>query len=511
LLLIVTMAAVQRVLNSVLYGINNTRNLNANVNMNMNSGTNREQGYISTSSVDGNSDNSLRGQQQQQQQQQQYIKTNSYDSLMKNTINYDNNNNNNEKNLQDQINNLRSQISALQSSQSQKIADDPRFFPFVIRDSRHLTPVQVDPDFHVFDYVDLTQALQPRSRHTQLLHNARIVIDDQLEAKRNSKTYLAAQTAAQRKSRQLNEKYEAPCQGYSIKCYRQKILQIFSYVLRTFPSVDYYFYVEADNDLCVPMSMVKDLALTEERYFINTGIGFSGWIMSREFLNDFIGLYANATLDQKVTVPKPGTTTNETITVDPEIRPDVLASYYLTDREAWTVTRQYWVSHTTLESLGVASLTVKDRRTNQTGERLKLEKHLPRCLEPRRGKWKVSRRKPYLDPRDRFGWDYFDYDVCPNEMIFPCKGQDQLKQLVADDLRVATETGAIVHWKQLAEKRKKRNEALVRQKMKAALQQQQQQKKQGNKEAPIASQPNAKEVAKQNFLEFRKRQKEEKI
>ena len=482
----------------------------------MNSGTNREEGYISTGIIDGNSDNSIRGQQQQQQQS---IKTNSYDSLMKNTINYDSHNNNSKNNnnnssstnanantLQDQINNLRSQITTLESK-SQNYVDDPRFFPFVIRDSRHLTPVQVDPDFHVFDYVDLTQALQPRSKHSQLLHNARIVIDDQLESKRNSTT----KTLAQRRAQQTAEKYEAPCQGYSIKCYRQKILQIFSYVLRTFPSVDYYFYVEADNDLCVPMSMVKDLALTEERYFINTGIGFSGWIMSREFLTDFLELYGNATLDQPVTVPKPGTTTGETIAVDREMRPDVLASYYLTDREAWTVTRQYWVSHTTLESLGVASLTVKDRRKNGEGERLKLDKHLPRCLEPRRGKWKVSRKKPYLDPRDRFGWDYFDYDVCPVEMIFPCKGQDQLKQLVADDLRVATETGALEHWKQLEKKRQKRQEALIRKKMRAALQQQQKEQGDKGRKVPITFQPKAKEVVKQTrrLDEIRRRQKEE--
>jgi len=402
---------------------------------------------------------------------------------LKNTIHYgtpndnNNNNNNNDANngindtgavfdaraMQEQINNLRSEISALESK-SKKYVDDPRFFPFVIRDSRHLTPVQIDPDFHVFDYVDLTQARQPKSKHSQLLHNARLVIDNELEEKRKK--------PSKKKASKYAEKYEAPCQVYSIGCYREKVLQVFSYILRKFPSVEYYFYVEADNDLCVPMTMVKDLALTEQRYFINTGIGFSGWIMSREFLKDFIELYGNATLDAEIEKSSSETNAkakanNATEGKQPEIRPDVLASYYLTDKQAWTVTRQYWVSHTTLESIGIASLTVKDRRANETGQRMKLDKHLPRCLEPRRGKWKVSRRRPYLDPRDRFGWDYFDYEVCPNDLLFPCGGQDQLKKLVADDLRVANQTGALAKWKQIAEKREKKEEAKAAEKARA--------------------------------------------
>ena len=387
---------------------------------------------------------------------------------MKNAINYNNlkDDGTSLTKLQQQINNLQSEITALESK-SQKYADDPRFFPFVIRDSRHLTPVQIDPDFHVFDYVDLTQAMQPKSKHSQLLHNARLVVDEVLDAKRSNATLSYAQRL---KVSHYAEKHEAPCQAYSIECYRHKVLQVFSYILREFPSVEYYFYVESDNDLCVPMTMVRDLALKEKRYFINTGIGFSGWIMSREFLGDFIELYGNATLDAEESAEKATTKSTgkngagaavnaKDSPPPPEIRPDVLASYYLTDKQAWTVTRQYWVSHTTLESLGTPSLTVKDRRKDETGERMKLDKHLPRCLEPRRGKWKVSRRRPYLDPRDRFGWDYFDYDVCPNEILFPCGGQDQLKQLVEDDLRVANETGALAKWKRLEEKRQKKAEA----------------------------------------------------
>ena len=406
-------------------------------------------------------------------------KMNSYDVLLKNSINYQNLNSNataiatsNLAKLQEQIHNLQSQLSTLESK-SQKYTDDPRFFPFVIRDSRHLTPVQIDPDFHVFDYVDLTQAKQPKSSHSQLLHNARLVVDEVLEAKRASQTEF---TLKEKRHMKTAEKHEAPCQKYSIECYAQKILQVFSYILRKFPSVEYFFYVEADNNLCVPMTMVKDLALNEKRYFINTGIGFSGWIMSREFLGDFIELYTNATLefqawekkmekehDKASKIPKSSAANDKTAAAAappaPEVRPDVLASYYLTDKQAWTVTRQYWVSHTTLESLGIASLSVKDRRKEESGERMKLDKHLPRCLEPRRGKWKVSRRRPYIDPRDRFGWDYFDYEVCPDQVLFPCGGPDQLKELVANDWKVANETGALAYWARRAEKKRRIEEA----------------------------------------------------
>jgi hypothetical protein len=409
------------------------------------------------------------------------IVENSYDVLLKNTINYNinnasqynnvldqsNNNNrndkisNNELLLQQQIDNMRSEISNLESKSMQYV-DDPRFFPFVIRDSRHLTPTQINHDFHIFDYVDLTQAKQPKSKHSQLFHNARLVVDDILENKRSD---LIASSNKKARTVSAVEPNEAPCQYYSVKCYRQKILQVFSYVERNFPNVEYYFYIEADNDLCVPMTMVKDLALTEKRYFINIGIGFSGWIMSRSFLTDFIQLYGNTTLDQPTTKIINSTTNigkTEIIKEEPEIRPDVLASYYLTDRQAWAVTRQYWVSHTTLESLGIASLTVKDRRKDSTGERMKLDKHLPRCLEPRRGKWKVSRRKPFLDPRDRFGWDYFDYDVCPNALLFPCGGPDQLQKSIAEDWRIANETGALAKWKRVEEAKKKKEAELAK-------------------------------------------------
>ncbi|KAG7347416.1 hypothetical protein IV203_016121 [Nitzschia inconspicua] len=329
--------------------------------------------------------------------------------------------------LQQQIDQLQRQISSLEAKQAIYQEDD-RFFPFLIRDSRHLVPTQSSQDFHIFDYVDLSAVKQGKARHSQLFHNAHVLGN-------------------------------APCQVYSVECYRHKILQVFDHVLKQFPHVDYYFYMEADNDLCVPMNTVQTLALQEERYFINIGIGFSGWIMSRTFMHDFLILYKNITFPPILNHSNDkaaGTDTNMTADepAQPEIRPDVLASYYLTEKNAWAVTRQYWVSHTTLESLGVSSLTVKDRRLKDSGARAKLDKHLPRCLEPRRGKWPLGLRP--LDPRDRFGWDYFDYRVCPKAVIFPCDGPDQLAKLVAEDWKIANETGAIAKLEQLERKQKEK-------------------------------------------------------
>jgi hypothetical protein len=316
--------------------------------------------------------------------------------------------------LKSQMDTLQRQLSSIEAKLP-IYHEDERFFPMMIRDARHLVPTQSSLDFHIFDYVDLSSMQQGQARHSQLFHNAHFI--DQ-----------------------------SPCQVYSVLCYRHKIIQVFDYVLRHFPQVQYYFYMEADNDLCVPMSTIQALALQEQRYFINVGIGFSGWIMSRSFMEDFLSLYRN------ITFPSTNTTSASTAadvfptTVNkkpeqPEIRPDVLASYYLTEKHAWTVTRQYWVSHTTLESLGVSSLTVKDRRRKDTGTRETLDKHLPKCLEPRRAKWPLGQYP--RDPRDRFGWDYFDYNACPEALLFPCNGSDQLAQLVAEDWRIANESGAI--------------------------------------------------------------------
>ena len=390
--IVFVVVTLQFIINSVLYNKNNRNDSNLfTVSSNDNNDSNRPPGLTMISSLTAGVGNQRR---RRQQQQFNSTTTTSSSSFQRQIVD-----------IKRRIENLESKSNIYVEGYNDQNEFVGKFFPFVIRDSRHLVPTQTSSEFHIFDYVDITSAKQTRAKNSQLFHNANLLFD-------------------------------APCQKYTISCYRSKIIQVFEYVLTNFPTVEYYFYVEADNDLCVPMSQVRDLALTERRYFINTGIGFSGWIMSREFMTEFLELYKKVSSKSN---PNP---------VQEELRPDVIASYFLTDKHAWSVTRQYWVSHTTIESVGAPSLTVKDRRNDVTGKRFKLDKHLPRCLEPRRGKWK--RHKRPLDPRDKFGWDYFDYEVCPQSLIFPCGGPNQLAELVAEDLKIANATGALKFEERLA-------------------------------------------------------------
>ena len=136
-------------------------------------------------------------------------------------------------------------------------------------------------------------------------------------------------------------------------------------------------------------------------YFVGTGIGASGWIMSRSFLLDFMARYESG--------------------IDNDDRPDVVASKLLTEdksnEKGWAVTRQYLVAHTLMQPIGGQGLTV--RKPSQSNKRL------PRCLEPHRGMW-VNEEKLGIDRKreDKYGWDYFDFDACPDSDIYPCNRSD---------------------------------------------------------------------------------------
>jgi hypothetical protein len=264
------------------------------------------------------------------------------------------------------IDELQAQIQKLQDQLPPRYQDDGVFYPFTIRDSRRLVPTQISPQFHIFDYVDLDTAHQKASDHSKLYHNAK---------------FLGIPS----------------CQKYNLLCYKQKILQVFGHILEH-TNATYFFYMESDNELCVPLKEIQDLTYRYQRYFISTGIGFSGWIMRRDFLQDFYDVYK---LPHK----------------DADESPDPIGSILLMEKNAWAVTRQYLVSHTIKSSVGATALTV--------GKRTSKQKHLPRCFEPRRGKWPTSDN----NTNDMYGWDYFDYEQCPPEAeIYPCQ-DGQLESL----------------------------------------------------------------------------------
>lgn len=251
------------------------------------------------------------------------------------------------------------------ATHKQLYAHDEDFYPFTIRDSKRLTPVQVSPDFHIFDYVDTKTGRQLMSKAMELW---------------------------------LDGHYLEPavCSRYVILCYKKKIIQVMMHLLEH-TNATYFFYMESDNELCVPMTEIRDLAYRHRRYFIGTGIGFSGWIMNRTFIEDFLEAY----------IP-PHKHANES--------PDPIGARLLMEKKEWTVTRNYLVSHTIKEGFGMSSLTVgrKDRKTGEVKE----TKHLPRCLEPKRTKWFEWENST----EDMHGWDFFDADDCPPETeIYPCR------------------------------------------------------------------------------------------
>jgi hypothetical protein len=128
--------------------------------------------------------------------------------------------------------------------------------------------------------------------------------------------------------------------------------------------------------------------------------------MSRQFVIDFLQAYRR-NLNQ--------------------MHPDPIAAWMLIEKNAWSATRKYLISHSIIQHVGSESLTVKLGAADQ--------KHLPKCFEPRRQIWPISK----TDHRDEHGWDYFDYDACPDADIFPCT-EEQPAELVAKELEAVKET-----------------------------------------------------------------------
>lgn len=260
--------------------------------------------------------------------------------------------------------------ASIQSKSSiMEIVDSNVFFPFTIRDSRRLVPNQIPLGFHIFDYVDVHNRHQEHTKTSNLFQDGIRLVE-----------------------------HPPPCQAYTLSCYKKKIIQVLDIVLNA-TAANFFFYMEADNDLCVPLSYIQHLAETEHRYFIAAGTGFSGWIMSRSFVLDFLDEYRK----------EPATKSNF------YLQPDSVASSMMIPRRNWAVTRRYLVSHTIISTSGAQPLTMKNTS--------RLEKHLPRCLEPHRGKWPDPVKSPTID---YYGWDYFDYDLCGHADLFPCDGPEQI-------------------------------------------------------------------------------------
>ena len=348
------------------------------------------------------------------------------------------------------------------------------FFPFTIRDAQRTVPTQIPYGFEVFDFIDLYKANQNQTTQSKTNQKSNSDSGDDTFSETISKSslYRNGKPLANPTNITVSE-----CQGYSKKCYRSKFLKVIRYLLDLKKNDDpksnnennkndyYYFYMEADNDLCVPLSEICDLALEHQRYFVSTGTGASGWIMSHRFLEDFYELWNSM---------------NDTESEgDQFLKPDSVAARLLREKMNWSVTRQYLTSHSILKgttndeiSIGtlferadsaVAANKNSNANTNanagakgglKTSKRetpeeaskkaplMEPSRYLPRCLEPHRGVWKDT-----LDPKDKNAenkennsnvfddhhWMYFDYDLCPNSEIFPC-AEGQLQELAKKEV-----------------------------------------------------------------------------
>jgi hypothetical protein len=251
----------------------------------------------------------------------------------------------------------------------------PRLYAFVLRDALRPAPGQPAVGLHVYDYINVAKGhMKETSTRFQLY------TDGHWQA-------------------------EAPCHVYDAFCYNLKFVQTWSLALAVAPpTVDYFFYVEADNDVCMGVDALEALSVQEGRYFLGTGIGASGWLVHRSFVQDL--------LHAMITNP------------DPRWGPDVVGASLLqgqptgrsnlTSAPAWSVTRQYLVSHSLSDPTD--GLTIKGQ-AQKTNAKKAPRKHLPRCREPHRALWPLSPMKPHTD---LYGWDYFDYDACPMADISPC-------------------------------------------------------------------------------------------
>ena len=319
--------------------------------------------------------------------------------------------------------------------------DDGNFVAFTIRDARRTVPTNVIPDgFHIFDILDLEggnveadEEVEIEERDEEIGHGSKnrhphggrrtnsTVVAEAVSStdrkKKKKKVKVTDQVSTTRATTfhngyALPASFQARCQTYSLKCYRMKIAAVFEYLLKTknrptsstpnnqhvkktslrmpgtiqdsvTQNTTYFFYMEPDNNLCVPLTEIRRLAYKYRRYFISTGVGFSGYIMSRTFVEDFVKRYeGQQSLENRkkrytrhVNVPwlrkqphqndttsLPNSSDEEDDEVV-ELHPEVVAGQILREKQAWSVTRRYLTSHTVLGNSpglggeGMASLT----------------------------------------------------------------------------------------------------------------------------------------------------------
>ena len=386
--------------------------------------------------------------------------------------------------LQDQLLGLSKQLEKVQKTLQEEeeaslaVSENPKvFIPFTIRDAQRTVPTQIPHGFEIFDFIDLyatngdqnqTARSEAKSSGNQEEHDD-MLNDVQPPGKASIEVYLNGKPL----SVEVENDIGVECAGYSKRCYRSKFLLVARYLLSLHASQEqktgnndgnekdvdyYYFYMEADNDLCVPLNEIRSLAFQHERYFISAGTGASGWIMSHQFLKDFHSFWNS--IDE---------TNRRGLSGEQIFEPDSVAGRLLQEKLAWSVTRRYLTSHSILsgttsdeKSIGalfervdqvipedttetdtkeIKSTTMAKKKKETPEEAAKKapimepSRYLPRCLEPHRGVWKkelIPEDEGVENDFDVQHWGFFDYSLCPESDVFPC-AEGQLMELAKKD------------------------------------------------------------------------------
>jgi hypothetical protein len=183
--------------------------------------------------------------------------------------------------------------------------------------------------------------------------------------------------------------------------------------------------MEADNELCTTLAEIWRLVYEYQRCFITTGIGFSGWIVQGAFVLDVVQFVPPTPKDPKDRndiLSQQGPHPN--VDRHPEMSSlafhsiiDALTMDALTmrmpvaDASAATIPSTPAVNARNTNNVNAQNVSAVESAALVASNAKKnkgLDKHLPQRWEPRRSKWRISKKDRR---RDRFGWDYyFDYE-----------------------------------------------------------------------------------------------------
>lgn len=347
------------------------------------------------------------------------------------------------------------------------------FVPFTIRDAQRTVPTQIPHGFEIFDFIDLYATNGDQNQTARIEDKTKKTETDDITDSFPSPDTSTIGLYLNGKPLSVEDGIDIECLGYSKKCYRSKFLLVVRYLLSLQNSYEqnpensnrlgdeknveyYYFYMEADNDLCVPINEIRGLAFQHQRYFISTGTGASGWIMSHQFLKDFHSFWNSF-----------NETNSQGLSGEQILEPDLVAGRLLQEKLAWSVTRRYLTSHSILtgttsdaHSIGALfkrvdpvipmdkaatnpeqtkSKLLKKKETPEEAAKkaplMEPSRYLPRCLEPHRGVWKKESKEDDTETENHFDvhhWGFFDYNLCPDSDIFPC-AEGQLEGLAKKD------------------------------------------------------------------------------